>query len=228
MCQIVYEDNHLLVVIKPQNVPVQEDESKDEDLLNKLKRYLKEKYNKPGNVYLGLVHRLDRPTGGVMVFAKTSKSASRLCEQIKTDDFEKKYLCVVYGKPRLDRARLVNYLKKDEINNVVNIVGQLETGAKKAELDYKVLESNDNKSLVEINLLTGRTHQIRVQMSTIGNAVYGDTKYGKIQKANTKMALWAYELKFVHPVTKQKMTFRVFPPISEKPWCEFNYFKKVD
>lgn len=227
MCDVIYEDNHILVVIKPQNIPVQEDETKDKDFLNMLKEYIKEKYNKPGNVFVGLVHRLDRPTGGVMVFAKTSKAASRLCEQMKTDDFEKKYLTVVYGKPRLDRARLTNYLKKDEINNIVHIAGQVETGAKKAELDYKTLETVDDMSLVEIDLLTGRSHQIRVQMSTIGNPVYGDTKYGKIEKAPTKMALWAYELKFIHPVTKQKMTFKVFPPIEEKPWLKFDYFKKI-
>lgn len=226
MCNIIYEDNHILVVIKPQNIPVQEDKSKDKDLLTELKEYIKEKYQKPGNVFIGLVHRLDRPTGGVMVFARTSKAASRLSQQIGTDEFEKKYFAILKGSPRLDRARLTNYLKKDEINNIVSLAGQLETGAKKAELDYKVLEKINDMSLVEINLLTGRTHQIRVQMSNIGCAVYGDTKYGKIEKSPTKMALWATELKFVHPVSKQKMTFKVYPPTEDRPWSDFSYFKK--
>lgn len=224
MCNVIYEDNHIIVVIKPQNQPVQEDESKDKDLLTELKEYIKDKYNKPGNVYLGLVHRLDRPTGGVMVFARTSKAASRLCEQIKTDEFEKKYLTVLQGTPRMDRGRLINYLKKDERTNTVSLVGSLETGAKRAELYYKVLDTVDDLSLAEIDLYTGRTHQIRVQMSSVGCPVYGDTKYGKSTVARTKMALWATELKFNHPVTKQRMVFKVLPPVEEKPWDKF---KKV-
>lgn len=225
MCDIIFEDNHLLVVIKPQNIPVQEDESRDEDLLRKLKKFLVEKYNKPGEAYVGLVHRLDRPTGGVMVFAKTSKAAGRLCEQIKTDEFEKTYLAVVSGKPRLDRARLVNFLKKDEKNNIVKICPEFETGAKKAELDYQVLVSNDKYSLVKVHLITGRSHQIRVQMAGINCPIVGDTKYGKEEKAKTNLALWATTLKFNHPVSKQRLTFKVFPPQEEKPWKDFDIEK---
>ncbi len=221
MCDVIYEDNHIIVVIKPQNMPVQEDETKDLDLLTDIKNYIKEKYNKPGNVFVGLVHRLDRPTGGVMVFARTSKAASRLSEQIRGDEFEKKYLAVVTGVPRLKQARLTNYLKKDEVNNIVKLAGSLETGAKKAELYYKVVDSNDKRTLVDVDLYTGRTHQIRVQMANIGCPVYGDTKYGKIEKVPTKMALWATEIKFNHPVNKQRMVFKVMPP-EEKPWTEFN------
>lgn len=228
MCDIIFEDNHLLVVIKPQNIPVQEDESKDDDMLRKLKRYLVEKYNKPGDAYVGLVHRLDRPTGGVMVFAKTSKAAGRLCEQIKTDEFEKTYLAVVSGKPRLDRARLVNFLKKDERNNVVKICPEFENGAKKAELDYQVLASNDKYSLVKVNLITGRSHQIRVQMAGINCPIVGDVKYGKEEKAKTNMALWATSLKLNHPVTKQRLTFKVFPPKDEKPWTDFDIEKYLN
>ena len=228
MCDIIFEDNHLLVVIKPQNIPVQEDESKDDDMLRKLKRYLVEKYNKPGDAYVGLVHRLDRPTGGVMVFAKTSKAAGRLCEQIKTDEFEKTYLAVVSGKPRLDRARLVNFLKKDERNNIVKICPEFENGAKKAELDYQVLASNDKYSLVKVNLITGRSHQIRVQMAGINCPIVGDVKYGKEEKAKTNMALWATSLKLNHPVTKQRLTFKVFPPKDEKPWTDFDIEKYLN
>ena len=214
-----------MVVIKPQNIPVQEDESKDDDMLRKLKRYLVEKYNKPGDAYVGLVHRLDRPTGGVMVFAKTSKAAGRLCDQIKTDEFEKTYLAVVSGKPRLDRARLVNFLKKDERNNVVKICPEFENGAKKAELDYQVLASNEKYSLIKVNLITGRSHQIRVQMAGINCPIVGDVKYGKEEKAKTNMALWATSLKLNHPVTKQRLTFKVFPPKDEKPWKDFDIEK---
>ncbi len=227
---IIYEDNHVLVVIKPQNIPVQEDESKDKDLLTMLKEYLVEKYNKPGKAYLGLVHRLDRPTGGVMVFAKTSKAAERLCEQIKTGEFEKTYLTVVDGEPRIKSDRLSHYLKKNEKTNTVEVVPVLEQGAKLAELDYKVLESKDAVSLVKVKLLTGRSHQIRVQMSTIGHPVYSDLKYGKTkkEKAPTFMALWATDLKFTHPTTKQRMSFRVFPPQDISPWNKFKLDKHLE
>lgn len=226
---IIFEDNHLLVVIKPQNIPVQLDESQDKDLLTMLKEYLVEKYNKPGNAYLGLVHRLDRPTGGVMVFAKTSKAAERLSEQIRTGVFEKTYLTVVKGEPRNKQARLTNYLKKDEKNNKVEIATQLETGSKLAVLDYKTLQTEGDCSLVKVNLQTGRSHQIRVQMANIGCPVYGDMKYGKdTQKATTKMALWATDLKFNHPITKQRLSFRVYPPKQDKPWSNFDLEKFLD
>lgn len=228
--KIIYEDNHLLVVIKPQNIPVQEDESRDKDLLTMLKEYIAEKYNKPGNVYLGLVHRLDRPTGGVMVFARTSKAADRLCEQIKSGELEKTYLTVVEGSPRIKTDRLSHYLKKNEKTNIVSVCPKLEAGARLAELDYKVLETKDDLSLVKVKLLTGRSHQIRVQMKTLGTPVYSDLKYGKTMKtsAPTKMALWATDLKFTHPTTKQRMSFRVYPPEDEMPWSKFNLDKYLE
>lgn len=225
---IIYEDNHLLVVIKPQNIPVQEDDSKDKDLLTMLKEYLVQKYNKPGNAYLGLVHRLDRPTGGVMVFAKTSKAADRLSEQIRTGVFEKTYLTVVVGEPRNKQATLTNYLKKDERNNKVEISTQLEYGSKLAVLDYKTLQTENGYSLIKVNLHTGRSHQIRVQLSNIGCPVVGDTKYGKQEKSNVKMALWATDLKFNHPVTKQRLSFRVYPPKDTLPWKYFDIDKVLD
>jgi len=224
MCDIIFEDNQIIVAVKPQNLPVCGDESNDKNLLDMLKEYLVKKYNKPGQAYLGLVHRLDRPTGGVIVFAKTSKSASRLCEQIKTDDFEKTYFAILSGTPRLKQARLVNYLKKDEKNNLVKICPQYEDGSKEAILDYQVLESNEKHSLVKINLQTGRSHQIRVQMSAIGCPVVNDVKYGdKGQKGN--LALWASILKFNHPVSKQRLSYKVIPPCDENPWKEFNIEK---
>ena len=219
---IVYEDNHLLVVIKPHNIAVQEDESKDDDLLNLLKNYIKVRDNKPGNVFLGLVHRLDRPTGGVMVFAKTSKCASRLTEQLKNKEMRKTYLTVVLGKPNQLKSRLTAYLVKDEKNNIVNLATRSDYGAKEAILDYELLDTNSNMSLIKVNLLTGRSHQIRVQMSKQNNTViYGDFKYGdKAHGGN--LALWAYELKFNHPTTQKPMVFKVLPDVEKAPWNMFN------
>ena len=219
---IVYEDNHLLVVIKPHNIAVQEDESKDDDLLNLLKNYIKVRDNKPGNVFLGLVHRLDRPTGGVMVFAKTSKCASRLTEQLKNKDMKKTYLCTVLGKPNQPKSRLTAYLVKDEKNNVVNLATRSDYGAKEAILDYEVLDTQANMSLVKVNLLTGRSHQIRVQMSKqCGTVIYGDFKYGD-KSHGGNLALWAYELKFKHPTTQKPMVFKVLPDIEKAPWSVFD------
>lgn len=226
MVNVLYEDNHIIVVLKPQNIPSQADDSKDVDMLTMVKQYIKEKYNKPNNVYCGLVHRLDRPTGGIMVFAKTSKAASRLSEQIQNGTLEKKYFTVVLNKVREKSSRLENYLKKDTKENIVKIVPIGETGAKKAELVYKVLDTkNDSEkelSLVEVKLLTGRSHQIRVQMSNIGNPICGDQKYGGDKYGKTNLALYAVELKFVHPTTKQNMMFKVCPPENELPWKFFN------
>lgn len=220
--RVVYEDNHIIVVVKPQNLPTQEDESKDKDLLTIVKEYIKIKENKPGNVYVGMVHRLDRPTGGIMVFAKTSKSASRLTEQIQNGEFKKRYLAVVNGKPREKRGKLVNFLKKSARTNTVDIVPELTTGAKRAELDYEIIEEKEKVSLADIKLHTGRSHQIRVQMKNIGCPVYGDVKYGgdKLAKGHN-LALWAFELKFIHPTTKENMTFKVYPPEEIVPWNVF-------
>lgn len=220
---IAYEDNHIIVVVKPQNIPTQEDESKDKDLLTMIKEYIKERDNKPGNVYVGLVHRLDRPTGGVMVFAKTSKAASRLSEQIKNGEFQKTYLTVVNGKPREKRSKLINYLQKNARTNTVQVVPELTTNAKRAELEYEVLDEKEKVSLLKVNLFTGRSHQIRVQMKHIGCPVYGDVKYGgDILAKGHNLALWAYELRFVHPTTKENMTFKVYPPEDIVPWKVFN------
>lgn len=222
--QIIYEDNHVIVVIKPHNISVQEDESKDPDMLTIIKDFLKVRDNKPGNVFLGLVHRLDRPTGGVMVFAKTSKAASRLSKELKDKQLKKHYLCVVNGKPQLATNRLVTYLKKDEKTNIVKIAPKLESGSKEAILEYEVLDSKDKYSLIEVNLITGRSHQIRVQMSGQLNCpIFGDFKYGDKEHGGN-LALWAYELTFTHPTTKENMRFAVAPDYNNPA---FKAFKEV-
>lgn len=219
---IVYEDNHIIVVVKPHNISVQEDESKDIDMLTIIKNYIKERDDKKGNVFLGLVHRLDRPTGGVMVFAKTSKAANRLSEQLKDKKLKKHYLCVVNGRPQIVQDRLTTYLKKDEKTNTVRIAPQLEEGAKEAILEYSVIETKNKLSLIDVNLITGRSHQIRVQMSKQLNLpIYGDFKYGDKDHAGN-LALWAYELTFVHPTKKENMKFKVCPDFKNPA---FNIFK---
>ena len=204
--QILYEDNHLLVVVKPANMPVCPDSSKDEDLLTILKNYLKEKYHKPGNVYLGLIHRLDRPVAGIMVFAKTSKAAERLTKQIQEKKITKTYYAVVYGKLK-NNDTLNDYLIKDEKNNTSYITTK-EKG-KLSTLTYQVVKTVDNLNLVKINLLTGRHHQIRVQFSSRNNPLYGDHKYNPFVKSNDKsnIALIAKTLSFYHPTTLKLLTF---------------------
>ncbi len=219
---ILYEDNHIIVVLKPQNIPSCEDESKDRDMLTIIKDYIREKYDKKGNVYLGLVHRLDRPTGGVMVFAKSSKAAARLSEQMKAGDFEKRYYAVLCGVPKEERAILTHYLKKNAINNMVYVCPPLTEGAKFAELDYRVLETKGDFCLADVRLHTGRSHQIRVQMNAIGCPVYGDMRYGGEKAKKGYLALWAYYLAFTHPVSQKRLVFRVQPPKDVAPWTAFN------
>ena len=225
---ILHEDNHVIVVLKPQNVPSCEDESKDKDLLTVIKEYIKIKNNKPGNVYVGLVHRLDRPTGGVMVYAKSSKAAARLSEQMKTGDFEKKYYTVLVGAPRESKATLTNYMKKNPINNMVYVCPQTVEGAKFAELEYRVIEEKSGFSFTEVTLHTGRSHQIRVQMANIGTPVYGDMRYGGENAKKGRLALWATSLTFTHPVSKERLCFKIEPPKDLAPWKIFNTEKAVD
>ena len=217
MNKIIYEDNHLLVVEKPRNMLVQEDNTKDFDLLTSLKKYIKEKYNKPGDVYLGLVHRLDRPVGGVMVFARTSKAASRLSDAIRTHDFNKCYFAIVQGNLK-GTGVLEDYLKKIESENktIVDKFG------KYSKLSYEVLGNKDNLSLVLIHLETGRSHQIRVQFSSRGYPLWGDQKYNIDAKVGEQIALWSCLLEFNHPTLKNKLSFKLEPPINEYPW---NLFK---
>ena len=225
---IVYEDNHIIVVLKPQGVPTCGDESGDDSLLEGVRRSLKVTYEKPGNVYVGLIHRLDRPTGGVMVFAKTSKAASRLSEQMRGGDFEKKYFTVLVGTPKEPQKTLVNYLKKNPVNNMVYLCPPTTDGAKMASLDYRVLQEREGLCLAEVRLHTGRTHQIRVQMAGIGHPVYGDMRYGGENAKKGWLALWAYSLSFTHPVTKERMRFMVQPPADNAPRKYFDLDKPFE
>ncbi len=218
---IIFEDNHIIVVVKPHNISTQEDASLDPDMLTTLKNYIKERDNKPGNVFLGLVHRLDRPTGGVMVFAKTSKAATRLSKQIRDKDMQKSYFCVVNGRPQQVSGHLVTYLKKDHENNLVRIAPKLEEGAKEAILDYMVIDTKNKLSLIKVDLITGRSHQIRVQMSgQLNTPIYGDFKYGDKTHAGN-LALWAYQLKFTHPVTKKSLKFIAEPDYTNPAFDSF-------
>lgn len=219
---ILFEDNHVIVVLKEQNLASCPDESKDENLLDLLKEYVRVKYEKPGNVYIGLVHRLDRPTGGVMVFAKTSKAAGRLSEQMKTGDFEKRYLAVLNGSPEEKSGKLEHYLKKNAVNNMVYVCPSGTDGAKYARLDYNILQTAGKLSLADILLHTGRSHQIRVQTAYIGTPVFGDMRYGGEHAQKGKLALWAYSLTFTHPVTKERMRFLAEPPKESQPWQNFD------
>lgn len=220
--KILFEDNHIIVVLKPQGLASCPDESQDENLLDLVKSYIKTTYQKAGNVYTGLVHRLDRPTGGVMVFAKTSKAAGRLSEQMRTGDFDKRYLAVLVGTPNPESGKLVNWLKKNTVNNMVYLTPQGTEGAKLASLEYRIAGKTDALSLAEIKLHTGRSHQIRVQTAGIAHPVYGDMRYGGEKAVKGKLALWAYSLSFTHPVTKERLRFICEPPVDENPWNKFD------
>ena len=216
--KVIYEDNHIIVVEKPANIPSQGDKTGDLDMLTIIKAYLKEKYNKPGNVYLGLVHRLDRPVGGVMVFAKTSKAAARLSEQVREKVFKKKYLVIVNGKFKEKKGTLKDYLLKNERLNKSRVVEEGTKNSKYAELDYEVLkyDKEQNLSLLKINLHTGRHHQIRVQLSSRDHSIYGDAKYNGRGSAR-QLYLWAYELTIQNVISKEEMTFTSIPE-KEKAW----------
>ncbi|WP_101773617.1 RluA family pseudouridine synthase [Peptostreptococcus faecalis] len=222
---VIYEDNHLLVVDKIPNILSQADSTKDVDMISLCKDYIKEKYNKPGNVFLGLVHRLDRPVGGVMVFAKTSKAASRLSDQIRTRTLKKTYRAVVVGKCEKS-GDYVDYLYKNKSNNMVSVVDKNTKDSKEARLSYKRLGVKKSKgsdqdfSLVEINLQTGRPHQIRVQFSSRNHPLYGDQRYSKVATVGQQIALWSTKLELIHPTTKENMIFYSNTP-NEQPWILF-------
>ncbi|MGI6225115.1 MAG: RluA family pseudouridine synthase [Peptococcales bacterium] len=218
---IIFEDNHLLVVTKPPNILSQGDHTRDPDMLTLLKEDIKVRYNKPGNVYLGLVHRLDRPVGGVMVFAKTSKSAARLSAQIQRRDFVKNYIAIIHGRPRKERDTLIHYLLKNNKTNMVSPVRKGIKGAKESIIDYNIIDTNNDFSLVKINLHTGRPHQVRVQFSAIGHPLFGDQRYGtKVNKMREQIALWSQEIVLEHPTLKKKMSFSSLPK-KQRPWDKF-------
>lgn len=219
--KIIYEDNHLIVVEKPVNILSQGDNTGDIDMLTLLKQDLKERYNKPGEVYLGLLHRLDRTVGGLMVFAKTSKCASRVSEQIRKGQMQKTYLAIVHGSLEQRNGRIANYLYKDKSNNLVKVVPKDHKDSKEAILEYEVIDQNTEYSLVRINLITGRSHQIRVQFANIGSPLYGDKKYnGNVGRDEKQIALWSNKIKIVHPISKEEIEFDSFP-MSFYPWSLF-------
>lgn len=217
--KILYEDNHIIVVVKPVNILVQADITKDIDMLTLIKKYLKEKYNKPGNVYLGLVHRLDRPVGGAMVFARTSKAAARLSEMIRNSSFKKTYLAVVCGNLK-GNGEFVDNIVNDEFKVSIDASGKL------SKLKYQVIASTQNLSLVKINLITGRKHQIRAQFAYHGYPLWGDQKYNDNAHSGEQIALWAVNIKFKHPVRDEIMDFTCLPNLEKYPWSLFK--KDVD
>ncbi|HIW32868.1 MAG TPA: RluA family pseudouridine synthase [Candidatus Paenibacillus intestinavium] len=220
---IIYEDNHIIVVQKPPGIPSQEDETGDADMLTLLKEDIKIRYEKPGNVYLGLVHRLDRPVGGAMLFAKTSKAASRLSEAVRSRSFDKTYICVVEGVPSTLEADLLHYIVKDTRKNQVTVYNAPTQDSKDAKLSYKVLHQANGRSLVAIKLYTGRPHQIRAQMAHIGCPLVGDQKYGKVvQQRYSQIALWSTSITVAHPTTKEPMSFQSIPPEQQAPWSLFS------
>ena len=209
MPDILYEDNHVLVALKPPNMLSQGDATGDTDLLTELREYIRETYHKPGNVYLGLVHRLDRPVGGLMVFAKTSKAASRLSAQMTAHNMGREYLCVVNGEAE-DQFTLTDYLVKDEMKNRMVVCEADTRGSKMAILHGRCVARREGTSLCAIRLETGRNHQIRVQMSNIGLPLWGDNRYGG-GIPGQQIALWGYKLSFEHPTTHRVMTFHAMP-----------------
>ena len=214
---VLYEDNHIIVVEKPCNVLSQGDSTGDASLMDMVKDYIKIKYHKPGNVYLGLVHRLDRPVGGVMVFARSSKAASRLTKAFSEHSVSKKYLAIVHGKVD-DSGELIDFLKKDESGNSI-----VSSDGKKAVLDYQLIkyDSTHDCSLVSVILKTGRHHQIRVQFASRGHYLLGDQRYGVLD--NKQICLFSNSLSFAHPVSKELLKFELKPKI-DGYW---EYFKEV-
>lgn len=216
--EVLYEDNHLIAVNKNSGDIVQGDKTGDEPLSDKVKSYLKEKYNKPGNVFCGVIHRIDRPVSGIVLFAKTGKALARVNEMFRTREIQKVYWAIVKEKPKNDRATLINYLLKDEKTNKSKVVGADNKNGLKCELNYQVLSKTDNYYLLEIYPTTGRHHQIRVQLAHMGCPIKGDLKYGFARSnKDGSISLHARKLIFNHPVTKEKIEI-VAPPPDEVVW----------
>jgi len=216
---IVYEDNHLLVVVKPPNMPTQADASGDADLLTTMKAYVAEAHHKPGAVYLGLVHRLDRPVGGLLVLARTSKAADRLSEQVRKKTLWRQYAAAVRGDAP-ERGELTDWLLKDGKTNTVRAVPEGTPGAKDARLRFARVGRADGLSLLGVRLFTGRSHQIRVQLSHAGMPIWGDARYGA-GRPGEQIALWGAHLGLIHPTLREPMRFDAPPPEDAMPWRAF-------
>ena len=214
----LFEDNHLLVLNKPAGLPTMGADAGADSLLVRAKEYLKEKYQKPGNVYLGVVSRIDALVTGVVVFARTSKAAARLSEQFREGSPQKTYLALVHPPLKQASGRCENWMIKDEANHRMRIARPNEAGAQRAELSYQVLASDKTVSAFEVQLLTGRKHQIRVQLAALGSPILGDVKYGSNQTFPSGIALHAKQLTIEHPVQKQPLTFTAPLPASWKTW----------
>ena len=224
--RVLYEDNHLIIVNKAPSEIVQGDKTGDKPLSEVIKEYLKEKYHKPGNVFCGVTHRLDRPTSGVVVFAKTSKALSRLNEIFRNGEVDKTYWAVVKNKPEKEEDRLTHYLIKNEKNNKSTAFDSEKPHTKKAVLHYKLISTSEKYYLLEIDLETGRHHQIRCQLAKIGSPIKGDLKYGA-ERSNPdgSISLHARTISFIHPVSKEKIEVTA-PLPDENLWCAFEALNK--
>ncbi len=222
MIEILYEDNHLIAVQKPFGIPAQADLTGDKNLFEIVKDHLKAVCQKPGNVYLGLLHRLDRPTAGVMLMAKTSKAAARMSEQFRERQVQKTYYAITNGLPENKTGRLVHYLKKTSQNqNIVRAYTIPQKSTDTAILDYTVVDTNEGMGLIRVNPITGRQHQIRVQLATVGCALVGDLKYGAQEPLpDRSIGLLAAGIEFLHPITKRKVNIQARWPNSTV-WNQF-------
>ncbi len=216
--RIIFIDNHLIAVTKPAGLLTQPDRNTDESLIDQTRQWIKEKYNKPNNIFLGLVHRLDRNVSGVVLFARTSKAASRLSKQFREGTPKKLYRAIVLGKLKEEHTTLVHYLRKEKSLRATVFPRETPT-AKRSELSYEVINSLEKKSLLEVSLSTGRFHQIRAQMAFIGHPIIGDVKYGAPEPLpNQEIALYAHKLVFSHPVSNEEITLTAPEP---KTWEQF-------
>lgn len=204
--QVIYEDNHIIIVSKASGEIVQGDKTGDEPLSETVKQYIKEKYQKPGNVFLGVVHRLDRPVSGLVMFAKTSKALSRLCNMFRDGDIHKTYWALTKNRPAREEGTITSWLVRNEKQNKTYSYDHEVKNSKKAILKYKVIGQTDNYTLIEVNLLTGRHHQIRCQLASIGCPIKGDLKYGSPRSnPDGSISLLSHRVQFVHPVSKESI-----------------------
>jgi 23S rRNA pseudouridine1911/1915/1917 synthase len=220
--QILFEDNHLIAVNKTNHDLVQKDATGDMALDDKIRQYIKDKYNKPGNVYLGVTHRIDRPVSGVVLFARTSKALGRMNDMFRLGEINKSYWAIVKDRPKETEGHLVHYMLKNEKQNKSYCYEKEVKNSKKAELKYRVLASSDHYHLLEVELLTGRHHQIRSQLAQIGSPIKGDLKYG-FARSNPDggISLHARQVKFIHPVTNEEVLIIAEPPVIDPLWKFF-------